>query len=63
MAARTSTRERYSFANLNEVLELPDLIDIQRASFDWFLEHGLAETFSDISPIKDFSEALQLELE
>jgi len=63
LAARTSTRERYSFANLNEVLELPDLIDIQRASFDWFLEHGLAETFSDISPIKDFSEALQLELE
>ncbi len=63
MAARTSARERYSFANLNEVLELPDLIAIQRASFDWFLNHGLAETFRDISPIKDFSETLQLELE
>jgi len=63
LAARTSARERYSFANLNEVLELPDLIDIQRASFDWFLNHGLAETFRDISPIKDFSETLQLELE
>ena len=63
MAARTSVRERYSFANLNEVLELPDLIAIQRASFDWFLNDGLAETFRDISPIKDFSEMLQLELE
>ncbi|MSX21899.1 MAG: hypothetical protein F2795_06260, partial [Actinobacteria bacterium] len=63
MAARTSARERYSFANLNEVLELPDLIAVQRASFDWFLNHGLAETFRDISPIKDFSETLQLELE
>ena len=63
MAARTSARERYSFANLTEVLELPDLIAIQRESFDWFLKHGLAETFRDISPIKDFSETLQLELE
>jgi len=63
LAARTSARERYSFANLNEVLELPDLIAVQRVSFDWFLNHGLAETFRDISPIKDFSETLQLELE
>jgi DNA-directed RNA polymerase subunit beta len=63
LAARPAVRERYSFANLNEVLELPDLIAIQRASFDWFLNEGLAETFRDISPIKDFSEALQLELE
>ena len=63
MAARTSARERYSFANLHEVLELPDLIAIQRASFEWFLNQGLAETFRDISPIKDFSESLQLELE
>jgi DNA-directed RNA polymerase subunit beta len=57
------TRERYSFANLEEVLELPDLIAIQRESFEWFLQEGLANTFRDISPIKDFSETLQLELE
>jgi DNA-directed RNA polymerase subunit beta len=44
-------------------LELPDLIAVQRESFEWFLNEGLAETFRDISPIKDFSEALQLELE
>ena len=63
MATRSTTRERYSFANLDEPLELPDLIAIQRESFKWFLEEGLANTFRDISPIKDFSEALQLELE
>jgi DNA-directed RNA polymerase subunit beta len=63
VASRSTSRERYSFANLDEPLELPDLIAIQRASFDWFLNEGLASTFRDISPIKDFSEALQLELE
>jgi DNA-directed RNA polymerase subunit beta len=63
VATRSTSRERYSFANLDEPLELPDLIAIQRESFQWFLEEGLANTFRDISPIKDFSEALQLELE
>ena len=63
MASASTSRERYSFANLVEPLELPDLIAIQRESFDWFLNEGLANTFRDISPIKDFSEALQLELE
>jgi DNA-directed RNA polymerase subunit beta len=63
LASRPTTRERYSFANLDERLELPDLIAIQRHSFEQFLDHGLAETFRDMSPIKDFSEALQLELE
>jgi DNA-directed RNA polymerase subunit beta len=56
-------RDRYSFANLDEDLELPDLISIQRSSFEWFLHHGLAETFRDISPIEDFSGTLRLELE
>ncbi len=63
MPARSSVRERYTFANLDEVLALPDLIAIQRESFEWFLHQGLAETFRDISPIKDFTETLQLELE
>jgi DNA-directed RNA polymerase subunit beta len=56
-------RDRYSFANLDEVLPLPDLISVQRASFQWFLDHGLGETFGDISPIEDFSGTLRLELE
>jgi len=63
VATRPVSRERYSFGNLKEPLELPDLIAIQRESFDWFLNEGLANTFRDISPIKDFSESLQLELE
>ncbi|MPY93438.1 MAG: DNA-directed RNA polymerase subunit beta, partial [Acidimicrobiia bacterium] len=63
MPSRPASRERYSFANLDDVLELPDLIAIQRESFNWFLLRGLAEAFGDISPIKDFTEQLQLELE
>ncbi|MGB3410287.1 MAG: DNA-directed RNA polymerase subunit beta [Microthrixaceae bacterium] len=63
MSSRANIRDRYSFANLDEVLELPDLIAIQRKSFDWFVDHGLADAFRDISPIKDFTETLSLELE
>jgi DNA-directed RNA polymerase subunit beta len=63
LPARSVPRERYSFANLVEPLDVPDLISIQRDSFEWFLKQGLAETFRDISPIKDFTETLQLELE
>ncbi len=63
MSARSRTPERFSFANLDEVLPLPDLVSVQRDSFDWFLSHGLAETFADISPIEDFTGQLRLELE
>ncbi len=63
MSARAIVRDRYSFANLDEILDLPDLIAIQRESFQWLLEEGLAETFRDISPIRDFQDRLQLELE
>ncbi len=63
MASRASARERYSFASLPETLELPDLIAVQRDSFEWFLKEGLKEAFDDISPIKGFSDDLQLELE
>src|SRR5256886_10936166 len=54
---------RFSFANLDEVLPLPDLVAIQRDSFQWFLDQGLAETFRDISPIEDFAGSLKLLLE
>ena len=63
MTARAASRERYSFGNLEEILELPDLIAIQRESFSWLLNEGLARTFRDISPISDYSETLRLELE
>jgi DNA-directed RNA polymerase subunit beta len=52
-----------SFANIDEALPLPDLISIQRDSFQWFLDKGLAEAFDDISPIEDFTGQLSLELE
>ena len=63
MTDRSAARERFSFENIGEALELPDLIAVQRESFKWFLDEGLANTFRDISPIKDFTETLQLELE
>jgi DNA-directed RNA polymerase subunit beta len=53
-------RERVSFAKLDEVLELPDLVGIQRDSFDWLLEEGLAEVFHEVSPIEDYTEKYQL---
>ncbi|MGZ0179272.1 MAG: DNA-directed RNA polymerase subunit beta, partial [Acidimicrobiales bacterium] len=63
MATRATAPVRYSFGNLEDILELPDLIAIQTESFQWFLDHGLQQIFRDISPITDFSENLQLELE
>ena len=63
MPTRSKSPERFSFANLDEVLPLPDLVSIQRDSFQWFLDKGLAEAFADISPIEDFTGQLSLELE
>ena len=63
MSARPLLRDRYSFGNLEKVLELPDLIAVQHESFNWLMESGLKGIFSDISPITDVSETLSLELE
>ena len=54
-------RQRRSYARISEVLELPNLIEIQTASYKWFLEEGLKEMFQDISPIEDFTGTLSLE--
>ena len=54
-------RQRRSYARISEVLELPNLIEIQTASYYWFLEEGLKEMFHDISPIEDFTGNLSLE--
>lgn len=48
-------RTRYSYAKIKEVMEMPNLLDIQKNSYKWFLEEGLAEIFRDISPISDFT--------
>ncbi|WP_192988358.1 DNA-directed RNA polymerase subunit beta [Carnobacterium mobile] len=54
-------RTRRSFARISEVLELPNLIEIQTNSYQWFLDEGLREMFKDISPIEDFAGNLSLE--
>uniref|UniRef100_UPI00406C2A29 DNA-directed RNA polymerase subunit beta n=1 Tax=Sporosarcina sp. FSL K6-2383 TaxID=2921556 RepID=UPI00406C2A29 len=54
-------RQRRSFARISEVLDLPNLIEIQTASYEWFMEEGLREMFRDISPIQDFTGNLSLE--
>ena len=52
---------RISYSKINEVLEMPNLIEVQKDSYRWFLEEGLKEVFEDISPITDFSGNLVLE--
>ncbi|MGZ9850046.1 DNA-directed RNA polymerase subunit beta [Macrococcus psychrotolerans] len=54
-------RKRRSYARISEILELPNLIEIQTKSYDWFLKEGLIEMFKDISPIEDFTGNLSLE--
>ena len=51
---------RMSFARQNEVLEMPNLIEVQKNSYQWFLDEGLQEVFDDISPIEDYSGRLSL---
>ena len=56
-------RTRYSYARINEILAMPHLIDIQRKSYEWFVQKGLMEIMHDISPIKDFAGNLELSFE
>ncbi|MCR5255821.1 MAG: DNA-directed RNA polymerase subunit beta [Acetatifactor sp.] len=52
---------RMSYARQKEVLEMPNLIEVQKDSYQWFLDEGLKEVFDDISPIADYSGSLSLE--
>jgi DNA-directed RNA polymerase subunit beta len=52
---------RMSYSRQEEVLEMPNLIEVQKDSYKWFLEEGLKEVFEDISPIEDYSGHLSLE--
>jgi len=58
---QAGTRQRRSFARIDEVLEMPNLIELQHNSYQWFLREGLREMFNDISPIQDFTGNLVLE--
>ncbi len=57
----TGKNMRMSYARRKEVLEMPNLIEIQKNSYKWFLDEGLKEVFDDISPISDYSGHLSLE--
>ena len=50
-----------TFAKIDEVLEMPNLIDMQKSSYDWFIKDGLREVFHDVSPITDYTGNLILE--
>ena len=52
---------RMSYARQKEVLQMPNLIEVQKDSYQWFLDYGLKEVFEDISPISDYSGHLSLE--
>ncbi len=52
---------RYSYAKIDEVLEMPNLIEVQKNSYNWFVEEGLGEVFHDVSPISDYTGNLVLE--
>lgn len=52
---------RVSYARQKEILEMPNLIEVQKNSYQWFLDEGLKEVFNDISPITDYSGQLSLE--
>ena len=51
---------RKSFAKINEVLEMPNLIEVQKNSYQWFLDEGLKEVFRDVSTITDYNGNLEL---
>ena len=53
--------KRRSFSRINEILKMPDLIEVQKDSYRQFVERGFGEVLEDISPIKDFTEKLVLE--
>ena len=60
-ARQWEKHERYNFGKIEEILEMPDLIEIQHKSYQWFLDTGLREMFDDVSPIQDFTGNLVLE--
>src|SRR5665648_295851 len=58
---KVGTRERWTYSRIREVLDMPNLIEIQQNSYRWFLDEGLRDMFRDISPIQDFTGNLVLE--
>ena len=61
-AEQIGKHTRMNFARFKDVMEVPYLIEIQKTSYQWFLDKGLREVFNDINPIVDFSGNLYLEI-
>ena len=57
---KLGNNERMTFSKINEVIDMPNLIEIQKDSYKWFVEEGLKEVFRDMSAITDYSGNLQL---
>ncbi|MDO4552734.1 MAG: DNA-directed RNA polymerase subunit beta [Bacillota bacterium] len=60
-AVKIGKKTRMSYSQIHEVADMPNLIRIQKESYDWFIEEGLREVFEDISPIRDYADNLVLE--
>jgi DNA-directed RNA polymerase subunit beta len=60
-SVQSGQHQRYSYGRIREVLEIPNLIEIQQQSYEWFLSSGLRDLFQDVSPIQDFTGNLMLE--
>ncbi len=58
---KQGTTVRMSFSKIDEALDMPNLIEVQKKSYQWFLEEGLMEVLRDVSPITDFSGNIQIE--
>ncbi len=58
---KVGRKHRMTFSKINEVGQMPNLIEIQTKSYDWFIREGLREVFEDISPIRDYADNLILE--
>lgn len=52
---------RYSFSKIDEKLEMPNLIEVQKESYEWFLNEGLKEVLEDVSPLVDYTGNLFIE--
>ena len=60
-SAQMGEMKRKSYSRIKEVLEMPNLLEVQKNSYKWFLDEGLQEVFEDVSPITDFNGNLMLE--
>ena len=58
---KVGRKERMSYGKLDEVCEMPNLIDVQTKSYTWFIEEGLQEVLDDVSPIRDTTNTMALE--